>query len=105
MLILQTGNDIIERTDEGLESVINRAVDITGSPAESAVRFFMEFSNPSKRTHSWNRGMPESKDTFSAGDLAVYFGLASELSDISLKTPHLNFDVAVVPQIRDSNLI
>ena len=104
MLILQTGNDIIERTDEGMESVINRAVDITGSPAESAVRFFMEFSNPSKRTYSWNRGMPESKDTFSTGDLAVYFGLASELSDISLKNPHLNFDVAVVPQIRDSKL-
>lgn len=104
MLILQTGNNIMERTDESLESVINKAIDITGSPAESAVRFFMEFSNPSKRTYSWNRGMPESKDAFIAGDLAVYFGLASEFSDISLKNPHLNFDVTTVPQIRDSKL-
>lgn len=104
MLILQTGNNIIERTDENFESVINKAVDVTGSPAESAVRFFMEFSNPSKRTYSWNRGMPESKDAFIAGDLAVYFGLASELPEISLKNPHLNFDVAIVPQIRDSKL-
>lgn len=104
MLILQTGNDITERTDGGLQSVISKALDATGSPAESATRFFMEFSNPSKRTYSWNRGLPESKDFFVAGDLAVYFGLASELPEIGLKNPHLNFDISVVPQIRDSKL-
>lgn len=104
MLILQTGNNIMERTDNRLESVINRAEDVTGSPAESATRFFMEFSNPSKRTYSWNRGLSESKDFFVSGDLAVYFGLASEFPEISLKNPHLNFDVSVVPQIRDSKL-
>ncbi len=105
MLILQTGNSIMERVGEGeLESVIGRAADVFGSPAESATKFFMEFSNPSKRTYSWNRGLPESQDAFVSGDLAIYFGLGSEFSEITLKNPHLNFDVAVVPQIRDSKL-
>ena len=35
---------------------------------------------------------------FTAGDLAVYFGFASELPIIKLKNPNINFDVATIPQ-------
>jgi ABC-type glycerol-3-phosphate transport system substrate-binding protein len=35
---------------------------------------------------------------FEAGDLALYFGYASEYQAIKQKNPHLNFDVAVMPQ-------
>ena len=70
--------------------------------AQSALRFYTEFSNPAKTTYSWNRSLPSSKDVFIAGDLAMYFGFASELDDIEKKSPHLNFDIAPVPQAKDA---
>jgi ABC-type glycerol-3-phosphate transport system substrate-binding protein len=47
--------------------------------------------------------MPDSKSMFLSGDLAVYFGFASELADIRLKNPNLNFDIAPVPQTASSD--
>ena len=41
---------------------------------------------------------------FEAGDLALYFGYASEYQAIKQKNPHLNFDVAVMPQADQSNV-
>src|SRR3989344_8822100 len=35
---------------------------------------------------------------FEAGDLALYFGYASEYQTIKQKNPHLNFDITVMPQ-------
>jgi maltose-binding protein MalE len=34
----------------------------------------------------------------------MYFGYAGEFNDIKIKNPHLNFDVAEVPQIKDGNI-
>ncbi len=67
-------------------------------PAVSVLRFFMEYSNPKKSVYSWNKSLPSSKQAFLSGDLAVYFGFASEYQDIKDKNPNLNFDVAVIPQ-------
>ncbi|MBI2045909.1 MAG: extracellular solute-binding protein [Parcubacteria group bacterium] len=105
MLILQAGNPVIQRNDNGsLVSTLNEAMGNTVLPAGSALRFYTEFSNPTKRAYSWNRSLPEAKDFFIAGKLALYFGFASELPDIRVKNPHLNIDVAEVPQIRDQSL-
>lgn len=41
---------------------------------------------------------------FEAGDLALYFGYASEYQSIKQKNPHLNFDVAVMPQADQANV-
>ena len=40
---------------------------------------------------------------FTTGDLAIYFGYASEYSSLQKKNPHLNFDVTTVPQTRTAN--
>ena len=103
MLILQTGNTITEFNSRGvIESVLTEVVEgFTSQPVESVLRFYTEFSNPSKPVYSWNRSLSNSKNAFIAEELAMYFGYASELRDIATKNPHLNFDVAVVPQIRD----
>ena len=42
--------------------------------------------------------MPDSKQAFLSGDLAIYFGFASELESIRLKNPNLDIDVVPVPQ-------
>lgn len=105
MLILQAGNNIVEVGEDGRVNIVLSNTQESGSQrTESALRFYTEFSNPVKPAYSWNRSLPESRDMFVGGDLAVYFGYASELPDIITKNPHLNFDVSLVPQIRDNKI-
>jgi ABC-type glycerol-3-phosphate transport system substrate-binding protein len=99
LLILQTGNPIID--PQTLKSTLTENNDSALNPAESALRFFTEFSDPTKVTYSWNRSLANSRNAFIAGTLAMYFGYASEYKDIASKNPHLNFDVSEVPQIKD----
>jgi ABC-type glycerol-3-phosphate transport system substrate-binding protein len=68
-------------------------------PASLALSFYAGFSNPSKAQYAWNRSLPNSQDVFTNGDLAIYFGFASEFTAIKEKNPNLNFDVALLPQI------
>jgi len=102
-LILQSGDNIIKRGEAGSEVIFGNEHVAGGKPAESALRFFTEFSNPTKPFYSWNRSLPESKDMFVSGDLALYFGYAGELTDIVTKNPHLNFSISPTPQIRGNN--
>ncbi|MDQ2932754.1 MAG: extracellular solute-binding protein [bacterium] len=101
-LLMQTGNPVTAFDANGsLESTLKTSAAV--SPT-TAINFFTQFSNPSSPNYSWNRGMPTSKSSFLAGDLATYFGFASEISDIREKNPNLNFDAAPFPQIRSGGL-
>lgn len=104
-LIMQAGNPIVVR-DEGSRSGfsvhLGDSSTSLGSPAEAALRFYTEFSNPVKSVYSWNRALPEDRQSFIAGDLAIYFGFASELTELRRANPNLNFDVATLPQSRDA---
>ena len=71
-------------------------------PAEAALNFYTEFSNPAKPSYSWNRSLTSSFNYFLGGDLGLYFGLASEIGSIQSKNPNLNFDVAPMPLSRES---
>lgn len=102
--IIQSGNKIIIPIATGFESIINEKLDFVIPPAEAAVRFYTEFSNPIKSVYSWNKSLPNSKQLFTAGDLAVYFGFASELSEILRSNPNLNFNISPLPQLRDANV-
>ena len=102
MLILQAGNPIVQ--SDTLEVMLGEKGNNLLDPTESAVRFFDEFSNPGKESYSWNIALPDSDKMFEAGSLAMYFGYAGELDDIRAKNPHLNFDIAVAPQIKDGKI-
>lgn len=70
-----------------------------GSSAGQAVLgFYTQFADPAKVSYTWNGSLPLSEQAFLAGDLALYFGYASEARFLSLANPNLNFDVAPVPQ-------
>ena len=107
-LIMQAGDPIVVREQGTLDTakVVLGEGGGTGSdgspPAVSALNFYLEFSNPRKITYSWNRSLPSSFDMFTAGDLAMYFGFASEYQILKKKNPNLNFDVANMPQTRDT---
>jgi len=106
-MFLQAGDPIIVRNtnEKGSKMEVifgGNSQDLAINPAESSLRFYTEFANPSKVTYSWNRSLPDSDNMFVSGDLGVYFGFASELESISRRNPHLNFDTAILPQVRDN---
>jgi ABC-type glycerol-3-phosphate transport system substrate-binding protein len=106
LLILQAGNPITTRafgseSDPGpINNLFAQQFGLTIAPAVQSLNFYTEFANPLKPFYSWNRSLPNSKVFFLSGDLAVYFGFTSELSDLRLKNPNLNFSVSPVPQTR-----
>lgn len=101
-LILQAGSPITFIEVGGkLSSALARNSGFENIPAEAALRFYTEFSNPVKPVFSWNKSMLNSRDAFVAEELGTYFGLSSELNLLRARNPNLNFDVTTLPQIRD----
>ncbi len=101
-LIIQAGNPIVGTKEGRYQSILSEKVGYSLAPGDAALDFFTEFSNPSKELYSWNRALPLSTDEFISGDLAFYFGYASELPVIRAKNPNLNFDVSYFPTPRQS---
>ena len=104
LLIMQAGNPIV--SNQGGAPVVTLVPPNqsgTENPTASAIRFFTEFSKQDKGSYSWNSSLPPSRTMFELGDLAIYFGYASEYASIREKNPHLNFDIAVTPQIENTS--
>jgi ABC-type glycerol-3-phosphate transport system substrate-binding protein len=100
-LFMQAGDPIVARGSNNVPYVVfgTTPSGYPANPAESALRFYTEFANPSKTSYSWNKALPQSSTAFVSGDLAVYFGYASEYLNIANLNPNLRFSVAVMPQI------
>jgi multiple sugar transport system substrate-binding protein len=100
-LIMQAGDPIVLRTAQDVPTSVfgSTPTNETTGPAESALRFYTEFANPSKTSYSWNRSLPQAQDAFAAGTVAVYFGFASENNPMQARNPNLRFGVSVLPQI------
>lgn len=99
-LIMQSGSPIVQSNNGTVRSTLADSFNQPVRPADAAINFYTEFSNPVKSFYSWNRSLPDSQQFFTSGDLAVYFGFASEAVRINERNPNLNFDVAVLPQSR-----
>ncbi len=103
-LFMQAGDPIVTRAQNGaLQSVFGATPSgAVSNPAASVLLFYTEFANPSKTTYSWNRSLPQSRNDFAAGNLAVYFGLASDDPVLTQSNPNLSFGVAELPQIQNN---
>lgn len=100
VLLMQAGSPVVTTKSGSLTAaLITQGPLNVENPVVTAMRFFTEFSKSEKDSYSWNRSLPSSRSMFEAGDLGLYFGYASEYKTIKLKNPHLNFDVAMVPQV------
>lgn len=102
LLLLQAGTPITTLGAGELQSSLGSGMGLPVRPAESALEFYTQFSNPTKSFYSWNRVLPEAQTRFTSGDLAYYLGFASELRALRSKNPTLNFAVSPVPQSRVS---
>ncbi|OGI92499.1 hypothetical protein A3A09_02435 [Candidatus Nomurabacteria bacterium RIFCSPLOWO2_01_FULL_42_20] len=95
-MFLQSGNPVTVLSGANLIPNLSDA----GRVTEAVLRFYTEFSNPSKEAYSWNRSFSSSRNAFISENLSVYFGFASELFSLRETNPNLNFDVAKLPQSR-----
>ena len=104
MFIMQAGGTVTAIGESGKPGETLSLGSSTGSerPADSALRFYTSFANPTESVYSWNRALPSARDAFAQGIIALYVGFASEMPTIAAQNPNLNFDVAPVPQIRNS---
>lgn len=105
-LIIQTGNPIIKRDIEKQKyvSVLSDPSDIDKVSPVLPLEFYTNFSNPTRPEYSWNRSLPNSLDSFTNGDLAIYFGFASEFMTIKNKNPNLRYSVALLPQVQGAKV-
>ena len=103
-LILQAGGTITAFDSTGkLSSALSKAGINNSEPAaETALRFYTEFADPSKSDYSWNGSLPEASQDFAQGNLALYIGYASEETLLKKENPNLNFAVAALPQVRNA---
>ncbi|MBI2610195.1 extracellular solute-binding protein [Candidatus Giovannonibacteria bacterium] len=96
MLMRQAGNPIIDA--QTTQPVLAEENSQNARAAEDALRFYSEFARPQKASYSWNSSKPDSRQAFLEGKLAMYFGLGSDFQYLRDANPHLNFDIASVPQ-------
>jgi len=102
LLMLQTGAEMTDK--DHTRATFDQSVYLekeSFSPGKDALRFYTDFSNPTKRIYCWNRQMPYSIDAFYQGKTAMMINYSHHLKTIRAKAPYLNFAVSSVPQIKD----
>ncbi|MCX6755490.1 MAG: extracellular solute-binding protein [Candidatus Nomurabacteria bacterium] len=101
-LFMQAGSTIVQEKGGFLNSTLS-ALSNSANPG-TILSFYTQFADPLSPFYSWNRSLPNSKDSFSANNLTFYFGFASELPYLTNKNPNLNFYITSIPQIKNSSL-
>ena len=88
-IIAQLGQAVVvkQTTQDGKDSysvTANAPLQEGGDvlPLATALRFFMEFSNPTKIKYTWNQFLPNAQDQFVAEKLALYVGYYGEAKTI-----------------------
>lgn len=110
-LLFQSGTGVtsLDYNTQEQKDVLSTALGLsnatsTVNPAEASLSFYTQFADPLSKEYTWNRSLPNSLDLFTAGNLAIYFGLGTEVSAIRAKNPNLNFDMALFPEQRSASV-
>lgn len=103
MLLLQAGNPMVAWSQGQAIVTFAENFGFNPSPAQAALEFFLQFSNPAKSTYTWNRSLPLSSELFANNKLAAYLGFVSERDDLLALNPNLYLSATMVPQRGNSN--
>lgn len=98
MLLIQARNPILDVTGVSPRSLLNETFGYTLRPTATVLDFYTQFADPARPNYTWNRSLPEAKQSFIRGQSAYYLGGASEWSEIKRANPRLTFDLALPPQ-------
>ena len=98
-LFLQSGEKIMDETGKIILGDPINIGNVAIRPAESALRFFTEFSDQQKTSRSWSSSFAEAQETFLAGKTAMYIGFASEYEEMKRKNPHVEIGISNIPSL------
>jgi len=90
VLMLQGGSSIVSASSGGVRF---------DSPAQEAVLFYLQFSNPINPYYTWNESFENSRQAFASGKVAMILDYRDALDELKQKNPFLNMGVAVLPQL------
>ena len=105
LLMLQSGVQMTNSKNSA--ATFNQGIEISGKdylPGLTALRFYTDFANVSKRVYTWNPRMHYSIDSFYEGKAAMMFNYSYHIPTIKAKAAKLNFGVAPIPQISGSEV-
>lgn len=103
VLMLQNGTNMVDDRGRVAFHTIPDGLERDEYPALDAVRFYTDFANPTKEVYTWNDDFSSSFDAFVNGQTAMFFGYSYHLPLIQTAAPKLNFGLAHLPQISDSD--
>jgi ABC-type glycerol-3-phosphate transport system substrate-binding protein len=104
LIMLQNGTKMT--SDDKKSATVTDSIVLnkeTYYPGKDALRFYTDFSSPTRRNYTWNRQMPYSIDAFADGKSAMMLSYAYQIPALHLKSPYLNYGIAKAPQINGRN--
>lgn len=103
LLMIQSG---VQMTDEQkTKAIFDQPVLSNGEKyyvGERSLLFYTDFANSMKSVYTWNNQMNDSIDAFLNGDVAMMLNYSYWIPEIKNRSPYLNFDIALMPQIETS---
>lgn len=94
--MIQSGVQMTNSDNTG--ATFTRSVD-NQQVGEIALQYYTDFTNPNKRTYTWNDAQHYSIDAFAEGTTAMMFNYSHQMALLRAKAPRLNFAVAPMPQL------
>ncbi|MBI3952630.1 MAG: extracellular solute-binding protein [Candidatus Doudnabacteria bacterium] len=80
------------------QSIFDQGSTESFNPGAKALEFYTQFSDPAKKTYTWNAKTDFSVDSFAQGKLAMMLSYYYMKPTIENRSPNLNFAIAPVPQ-------
>ncbi len=99
LLMMQSGVEMTDRTRN--EATFANPISFQNI-GETALQYYTDFANPQKTVYSWNNNLFYSIDAFVTERVAMMFNYSHHIQTIRAKAPRLNFDVALMPQLKDT---
>lgn len=98
-LFIQMGVPIAARSSYGQLMADLRGESLSEkSSGQSVLSFYTQFADPAKISYTWNASLPDSEQSFLAGDLALYLGYASRAQFLKSANPNVDLGMTPVPQ-------
>lgn len=113
MIMQQCGSVSCMTANDKSSAIFNQDIedgDSKFNPGENALQFYTDFADVTSPVYTWNpdifkdEGYNYAIDSFAAGKVGMMFNYHHFIPTLEKKNPGLNYDVAAMPQIKDSNV-
>lgn len=97
LLMLQNGTQMY--SSDFSSATFDQTTNQNENPGSTALQFYTQFADPSKRSYTWNARSDNSVDAFTQNKVAMMLSYFYMRPQILAKAPNLNWEVGAVPQI------